>query len=139
MKQMTKLKVTLLTGRTINQGTGKEHGKLSKKYMESVAICQIDPEDLKKLEIREGKNVRVTTAFGSVVLKAVKSLRAPHPHVIFVPYGPWANALIGSETSGVGMPTFKGIPAEVETSQERIVALPELLKQQFGRSEKTCV
>jgi len=130
---MTKLKVTLLTGRTINQGTGKEHGKFSEKYLQSVAVCQIDPEDMKKLQVKEGKNVKVTTVYGSVVLKAVKSLRAPHPHVVFVPYGLWANVLIGPETDGIGMPTFKGVPAEIEPSDEKISALPELIKEQFGK------
>lgn len=130
---MTKLKVTLVTGRTINQGTGKEHGKLGKRYMESVAVCQIDPEDMKKLRVKEGKNVKVATAFGSVVVKAVKSLRAPHPGVVFIPYGPWANALISPETNGIGMPRFKGVPAEVEPSEEDVLNLSELLKQQFKR------
>jgi len=130
---MNKLKVTLLTGRTINQGTGKEYGKFSEKYMENVALCQIDPEDMKKLGIKEGERVRVTTTFGSVVLKAVKSLRAPHSHVIFIPYGPWANVLIGPKTNGIGMPTFKGVPAEIEPSEEKISTLRELLQQQFGK------
>lgn len=130
---MAKLKVTLLTGRTINQGTGKEYGKFSEKYMESVAVCQIDPEDMKKLGVKEGKNVKVTTKFGSVVLKAEKSLRAPHPHVVFVPYGPWANALIGPCTNSLGMPTFKGVPAEIEPSDEKVPVLSELLQQQFRK------
>ena len=85
---MPKLKVLLLTGRTIDQGKGKEMSKLSKEYLESVVICQIDPNDMKSLGVKENTNVKVTTDFGSVVLKAVKSARAPHPKVVFVPYGP---------------------------------------------------
>jgi len=128
-----KLKVTLITGRTIDQGTGKEHGKTSREYMESVAVCQLDPEDMKELGIRENESVRVTTEFGSVVVKAAKSKRAPHPRVVFVPYGPWANVVTDPETSGIGMPSFKGIPAEVEPAPaERVLSLQELLKKRFG-------
>jgi formylmethanofuran dehydrogenase subunit D len=129
---MPKLKVSLLTGRTIDQGTGKEMGKLSKEYVESVVICQMDPEDMKFLGIKGNKTVRVTTDFGSVVLKAVKSARAPHPKVIFIPYGPWANVVINTKTHGTGMPSFKGIPAEIEPApDEQVLNLNELLNQLY--------
>jgi len=41
---MPKMQVSLLTGRTIDQGRGKEYGKLSDEYMSSVSICEIDPD-----------------------------------------------------------------------------------------------
>ena len=94
---MLKLKVSLLTGRTVDQGKGKEYGKLSEEYQQSVAICQIDPDDMKSLGIRENSNVKVITDFGSVVLKAVKSARAPHPKVVFIPYGPWASIVMNQK------------------------------------------
>lgn len=134
MVDKVKLKVTLITGRTIEQGVSKEHGKSSMEYMESVAVCYMDPQDLKKLGIKDGSNVEVSTNFGSVVLKAVKSTRTPHPGVIFIPYGPWANAVVDPETHGLGMPSFKGIPAEVAPAPEKpILTLNELLKAQFGK------
>jgi len=129
-----RLRLTLLTGRTREQGVGKEHGKTSKEYIESVSICHIDPEDLKKLGIKNKTNVLVSTAYGSVVVKAMKSPRAPHPGVIFIPYGPWANAVTDPETHGIGMPSFKGIPAEVEPASDKsVLSLAELLKAEFGK------
>ena len=86
---MPKLNVLVLTGRTIDQGRGKEMGKLSDVYLKDVTQCQIDPKDMKILGLRRNSNVKVTTKFGSVVLKAVKSLRGPHPKMIFISYGPW--------------------------------------------------
>jgi formylmethanofuran dehydrogenase subunit D len=44
-----KLKVTLLTGRTIEQGVGKEAGKGTKGYIESTTMCYMDAGDMKKL------------------------------------------------------------------------------------------
>ena len=129
---MPKLKVSLLTGRTIDQGTGKEMGKLSKEYIESVVICEMDPEDMKFLGIKENNNVKVITDFGSVVIKAVKSARAPHPKVAFIPYGPWANIIMNPKTHGTGMPSFKGIPAEIEPApEEKVLTLHDLLKQYY--------
>jgi len=130
----SKLKVTLLTGRTIEQGVGKECGKASEDYFESVAVCYVDPEDMKRLGIREGTNVRVSTDYGSVILKALKSPRGPHTGVIFIPYGVWANAVASTETSSIGMPSLKGIPAEIEPAADKIVlGLSEFLREQFGK------
>jgi formylmethanofuran dehydrogenase subunit D len=129
---MPKLKVSLLTGRTIDQGTGKEVGKLSEEYQKSVAICQMDPEDMKFLGVKENNNVKVTTDFGSVIIRAVKSARAPHPKVAFIPYGPWANVITNPKTHGTGMPSFKGIPAEIEPApKEKVLTLHELLNQYY--------
>jgi formylmethanofuran dehydrogenase subunit D len=130
----SELQVTLTTGRTIDQGVGKERGKVSEEYRESVPICHIDPGDLKRLAIKEKSNVLVSTSYGSVVVKAIRSPRAPHPGVIFMPYGLWANAIIDPETHSIGMPSLKGIPAEVEPAQDKpVLSLSELLKEQFGK------
>ena len=124
------MKVSLLTGRTIDQGKGKEMGKLSKEYLESVVICQMDPNDMKSLGVKENTNVKVLTDFGSVVLKAVKSARAPHPKVVFIPYGPWASLIMNPKTHGTGMPSLKGIPAEIEPApNEKVLSLQNLLNQ----------
>jgi formylmethanofuran dehydrogenase subunit D len=67
-------------------------------------------------------------------VKALKSLRAPHQGIIYIPYGPWANVVVNPETNGIGMPSFKGIPAEVEPAPDKsILSLTELLKTQFGK------
>jgi len=134
MEENQKLRVTLLTGRTIEQGVGKERGKASKEYVESVSVCYIDPEDLKKLGIKERTNVLVSTSYGSVVVKALKSLRTPHSGIIFIPYGPWANVVVNPETHSIGMPSFKGIPAEVEPAQDKpLLSLEALLREQFRK------
>ncbi|MCK5628271.1 molybdopterin dinucleotide-binding protein [Candidatus Bathyarchaeota archaeon] len=129
-----KLRVILLTGRTIEQGVGKERGKASQEYFESVSMCYMDPEDMKKLGVRNNTNILVTTKYGSVVVKAVKYRRAPHTGMIYIPYGPWANAICSHETDSIGMPTFKGIPAQVAPAQNKpVLNMEELLKIEFGK------
>lgn len=131
---MSKVKVTLLTGRTIDQGVTKEHGKLSKKYQEKVAICEVDLSDLKKLSAKDSSNIRVSTSYGSVIVKAVESKRGPHPEIAYMPYGLWANIVVDPNTHGTGMPSFKGISAELELAQsEQITAIPELLEKTYGK------
>ncbi len=131
---MPKIKVTLLTGRTIDQGTTKELSKLSDEYRENVAICEIDPVDLKELDVKENSNVKVTTEHGAVVVKAKESSRAPHPRIAYMPYGLWVNVITDPKTHGTGMPTFKGITAEIQPAPtETVQTIPRLLKKIFGK------
>lgn len=131
---MTRIRVTLLTGRTIDQGTAKEHGKLSDEYREEVAVCEIDADDLIELNVRENSNVEVSTEHGSVVVKAKESKRGPHRKIAYMPYGLWANVIVSSQTHGTGMPSFKGITATIEPAlTEDVATLPQLLKQTFGK------
>jgi len=129
------LRVSLLTGRTLDQGREKERGKFSEDYTRSAAVCFIDPEDMKELRIRENASVRVTTDFGSVVVKAKKSLRGPHPGIVFIPYGAWANVLVDPKTHSTGMPSLKGIPAELEpTPQEDSLSLEDLIRKHYRKA-----
>ena len=129
---MPKLEVCLLTGRTIDQGVGKEYGKLSKEYWESVAVCEIDPNDIKYLRIKDSDNVKITTDFGSVVLRAKESIRGPHSKIIFIPYGPWVNLIINPKTHGTGMPSLKGFLAEIEPAlEEEVLSVQNLLKKYY--------
>ena len=129
-----KLHVTLLTGRTIEQGVGKEYGKASQDYFEACSMVYMDAGDMKNLGIKNGTNVLVTTPNGSVVLKAIKYPRGPTSGLIYIPYGPWANAICSDTTSSIGMPSFKGTPAEVEPAPDKpVLTLEELLKSEFGR------
>ena len=131
---MVGINVKLVTGRSLYQGTYKEKGKTSDEYIRVVSECQMDPEDMRKLGIREGEPVRVKTAYGSVVLRAVKTPEGSHPGVIFIPYGPWANVVVNPETHGTGMPSYKGVDAEVEPAPgEKVLDLVELLKSTYRR------
>jgi len=129
-----KLNVTLLTGRTIEQGVGKEYGKASPEYFEACTMVYMDENDMKKIGVKNRSNVLVTTSSGSVVLKAVKYPRSATPGLIYIPYGPWANAVVSSETTCIGMPSFKGTPAEVKAAPDQpILSIEELFKKEFGR------
>jgi formylmethanofuran dehydrogenase subunit D len=121
------LKVILLTGRTINQGCEKERGKYSRSYIESVSICQMNPDDMKKIKIKDGNKVQVTTNSGSVVLIAKKSRRMISQGLVFIPYGPWANIISNSKTEGTGMPLLKGIQADIIPTNEEVLDLSTLL------------
>jgi formylmethanofuran dehydrogenase subunit D len=129
-----KLRATLITGRTIDQGVGKEMGKGSTEYFESASICFLDKADMIQLGIKNGTNVHVSSKYGSVIVKAKKSPHGANPGLVFIPCGLWANAICGDETFGMGMPLFKGFPVEVEPApNQSVLTLDELLKKEYGR------
>jgi formylmethanofuran dehydrogenase subunit D len=129
-----KLTAILITGRTIDQGVGKEMGKGSKEYFDSSSICIIDEADMRKLGIKSRSNVKVTSKYGSVIVKAQKNPYGSNPGLVFIPCGLWANAVCGDETFGMGMPLFKGFQVEVEPAPNQVVlTLDELLKEEYGR------
>jgi len=121
-QQMPGIEVTVISGRTMSQAQSRERGKFSDAYAKSVAICELDPDDLKALSARDGENVRVKTRFGEVILRATVSKQAPHRRVAFVPYGAWASMLFDPSTHTSGMPTLKGAKATIERAPEAKVA-----------------
>lgn len=135
---METLKVILITGRTISQGTTREGKKKLREYVESTAICELDPEDLGKLGIKEGDTIRIKTNYGTVVVRAKVSTQAPHLGIVFIPLGPWANEVIGSDTDSIGMPSFKSIPAEIEAApNETILDALTLIKGRQATCQKS--
>jgi formylmethanofuran dehydrogenase subunit D len=129
-----KLTATLITGRTIDQGVGKEMGKGSKEYFDSASVCFIDEADIQKLGIRSRTNVKVTSKYGSVIVKVLKNPYGTNPGIVFIPCGLWANAICGDETFGMGMPMFKGFQVEVQPApNEAVLTLDELLKKEYGK------
>lgn len=132
-----KLRATLITGRTIEQGVGKELGKGSVEYYDSCAVCFFDKSDMLKLGIKNGSTVKVTSKYGSVIVKAQKYPWGTNPGMVFIPCGSWANVITGDETFSMGMPLFKGFPVEVEAApNEHVMTLDELLLNQFGRNSQ---
>ncbi|MEM3506180.1 MAG: molybdopterin dinucleotide binding domain-containing protein [Candidatus Bathyarchaeia archaeon] len=130
---MKSIKAIVLTGRSLPQGKTKGN-KFSKEYVESVAVCEIDPSDMKELGIFEGQNVKIVTKWGQVVLKAITSKQVPHKGIIFIPYGLWSSFLVNPETNGTGMPSLKGVEAEIFPAiSEKVTSIEEFLNQFLKR------
>ena len=117
------------SGRTLKQGRAMELGKLGPEYLKEVAICEMDKVTLGVLGIEEGDPVCVETLHGSVVVTSKIDRRA-EPGVVFIPCGPYANAITGSDTEQSGMPDFKGVSAKIFAAKgETVLGVEELLKQ----------
>jgi formylmethanofuran dehydrogenase subunit D len=126
---MPAIEVTVISGRSLSQGQSRERGKFSESYARSVAVCELDPDDMKELGATDGEPVLVTTRFGEVILRATLSRQAPHRRIAFIPYGAWASMLFDTSTHASGMPTLKGLKATVEKAPEaKIATLEEITR-----------
>ncbi|MFX0060061.1 MAG: molybdopterin dinucleotide-binding protein, partial [Candidatus Heimdallarchaeota archaeon] len=56
----------------------------------------------------------VSTDFGEVMVYSTISEEGPHPGIIFIPMGPWANQVVNPDSQSCGTPTYKGMKAKVE-------------------------
>ena len=106
-----------------------EIGKLSEDYFQAVAICEMDKTTLETLGLQEGDPVLVETDAGSIVVKSAVDRRA-EPGVVFIPCGPYANAVTGSDTLESGMPAFKSITARLSAAKgKKVPTVEELLRK----------
>jgi formylmethanofuran dehydrogenase subunit D len=127
------INLNLISGRSIQQGVAIEGGKEKPAYRTAAGIIELDPSDLKKLGAWKNTNVKVTSDYGSVVVKAIETTQGPHPGLGFIPMGPWANSITNPNTYSTGMPTFKGVPVKVEVAINEPVLLGiELVQKQCG-------
>ncbi len=119
----------LLTGRTIQQGIALEGSKTTNDNIRACGICMFDKDDFKKLGCLVGTPVKITTDHGNVVVYSAISEEGPHPGVIFIPMGPWANQVVNPDSKSCGTPTFKGMKAKVEVMQSgKVLGALELIK-----------
>ncbi len=123
---MTKIEVTLISGRTAKQGIGLEEGKPSDSYIQSVNHVMLSPGDAEKLGVQEKDSVVVKTAHGNVTVNWVTDKNLDQG-LVFFPYGPWANQVYGSGTGSTGMPVMKGIAATVKKGKGKVLTLEEIV------------
>jgi formylmethanofuran dehydrogenase subunit D len=124
------ISLNLISGRTIQQGVAMEGGKEKPAYTDACGIIEIDPADIKRLGVYRNTNVRVTSDYGTVVVKAIEATQGPHPGLAYIPMGPWANAVVDPNTYGMGMPTFKGTPIQVSiATNEPVMSSVKLVQK----------
>lgn len=109
---------------------GLESGKTSGEYYDKVAVVFLNEEDMGELRLEENASVKVSTRFGSVVVRCRRG--ELDRGKAFMPFGPWASSVVGTDTGGTGMPLAKGIEAEISKTEEKPTSLEELIAKVRG-------
>lgn len=120
------MKAIMISGRTLSQGAACE-SKMSPEFVRATSVCSISEEDYESLGLSQGKNVLISNGIGQAVLSANKDPGLPR-RLVFIPMGPWANALVGPDTAGCGTPHFKGVEINVEATDAPVLEIKELFR-----------
>lgn len=102
----------LIPGRTTAQGTSVGD-KASPEYRRVTSLLRMNPDDMARLGLTDGAQVRLRNAQGEIVVPCVSAKDELPPGVLFIAYGPESSKLMGGETHGTGMPDSKGIEVEL--------------------------
>jgi formylmethanofuran dehydrogenase subunit D len=102
----------LITGRTQAQTKGMHLGKTGDFYAHAVSVAVMHPEMFKTMGVEAGCTLRLRSDSGEISVRSESDPGMP-ADMVFVPMGPVANRLVGPDTGGCGMPSFKGIRVEV--------------------------
>lgn len=102
---------TLITGRSTAQGKALHLGKDSKEFLDEAHAVSMNAEDMARLRLEDGAEVRVRSAYGEMTGRCRKADLPPG--LVFMVYSVFSNQLIGSDTGGTGMPDSKGLQIEV--------------------------
>jgi formylmethanofuran dehydrogenase subunit D len=107
--------MTLIAGRTAKQGTSLNAGKLKPEYQDITSTVEMNSEDMARLGLADGDQVRLTTAEGSIVVRCKGRKPEDLPaSLLFLAYGPPSGQLMGGDTALTGMPISKNLEVEVE-------------------------
>ncbi|MGQ0658750.1 MAG: molybdopterin dinucleotide binding domain-containing protein [Chromatiales bacterium] len=107
--------MTLIAGRTSKQGTSLNAGKLKDEYLEVTGTVEMNTEDMARLGLKDGDQVRLRSVVGETVVRCKGRKPTDLPlGMLFIPYGPPSSQLMGSDTAASGMPLSKHLEVQVE-------------------------
>lgn len=128
------LEVMLNTGSTIYQGACKKRGStLKDEYRHAAGIAYMDPKDMARIGVNNWDTGLVKTDWGEVVVYVAHSRDAPHEGSIFIPKGPWANVVVSPETYSCSDPTYKGVFATIEKTDEEPLLMADLMAEVYEK------
>lgn len=105
----------LIAGRSSDQGTSLNAGKLRSRYREVTSTVEMNADDMARLQLKPGDKVRLRTAVGSAVVRCKERKPEELPSgLLFIPYGPSSSQLMDGDTAGSGMPVSKNLEVLVE-------------------------
>lgn len=96
-----------------------------KELKDNIAICLIHPETYNKIVSKSGVNLKLTTSYGSVVLKPIWDESIPL-EMIYVNKSIWANQITGVFKNKI---LFKNLEVEVEPTEKDVPEISNLLEK----------
>lgn len=105
----------LVPGRSQKQGTSLNDSKLSQEYLEVTSTVEMNREDMERLGLTDGDQVRLSNSEGETIMRCKGRKPEDLPSgILFMAYGPSSSQLMAGDTAGSGMPISKVFEVHVE-------------------------
>jgi len=106
----------LIPGRSSRQGVALNEGKCTDSYLDETSILRMNPDDMERLGLSTGDDVRMWNDIGEVVVSCLNAKDECPTGLVFVCYGDKSSQLMPGETHGSGMPDSKGLDVFVQAA-----------------------
>ncbi len=107
--------MSLIAGRSSKQGVSLNTSKLEGEYVEVTTTVEMNLDDMARLGLKEGDQVRLRSETGETVVRCKGRKAEDLPSgLLFLAYGPSSSQLMGGDTAGTGMPISKNFEVVVE-------------------------
>ncbi|MFX1275642.1 MAG: molybdopterin dinucleotide binding domain-containing protein [Promethearchaeota archaeon] len=119
------MKMLLNSVRKVDNDQAKEHSLGNDSSLkDNLAIALLNTDDYNKLNLTSTSNIKITSEFGSVILKAKPEKHVPLGN-LYVPISIWINQITGTIKNEL---VFKNIEVNVEPIDEPVLEFKDLLK-----------
>ena len=123
------MKLSLSTSRKLDNDQAHEQAFGDNKSLkENLALAYFNPLDIKKLNIKSDKNVRISNDTGSVIVKCKVDEKLPQGMVV-MPVSIWANQITFTLNDDL---MYKNIIVQIEPTEEKVLEYDDLI-QKFKR------
>ena len=119
--------IKIITFEDIFHDEARIQGLFTDNYQKLSAQIFLDKQDMEKIGVKDGQNVKVENEMGSIIIAARLSDDEPHPEIAFMTASPWTNQLIRDDVCHTGRPDH--ITAKISSSDEKINKVSELLER----------
>jgi len=128
-----KTEIDVCSVRSVEQSIGKAEKGLE-GYIETTAVILMHKEDMRKMGVKNGGKVKVSSAYGSVVVKVYETDET-RPGLALMPNGPWFNAITGGDIQVTWGDHYYLVKAMLETTDKEVTRLEEI-EENFTREDK---
>ncbi|MBS7288155.1 MAG: hypothetical protein KIH01_05290 [Candidatus Freyarchaeota archaeon] len=121
-----KTEINICGVRSIEQSIGKAERGLE-GYIETTAVILMHKEDMGKVGVKNGDRVKVSSAYGTVIVKAYETDET-NPGLALMPNGPWFNAITEGDIQVTWGGHYYLVRATLEATNKEVTRLEEIEK-----------
>lgn len=118
------VEIKIITFEDIFQNEAKKKGIFTDDYQKLSTMIIMDKQDMEKIGVKDGQNVKVENEEGAIIVTAKLSDDETHPELAFMIASPWTSQLVRDDVCQSSRPDH--IIAKIFSSEEEATKLQVL-------------